>query len=125
MIDHVSFAVSDLSAALDFYDTALAALGVARVMQDPPDGPPLAVGYGAPDNPFFWLHADTPVAGSLHVAFTAPDRAAVDAFHTAALAAGGRDNGAPGLRAHYHATYYAAFVLDLDGNNIEAVTHKA
>ena len=125
MIDHISFAVSDLSAALDFYDTALAPLGAVRVMQDPPDVPPLAVGYGTPNTPFFWLHADTPAAGSLHVAFTAPDRAAVDAFHAAALAAGGRDNGAPGLRPHYHLSYYAAFVLDLNGNNIEAVTHEA
>ena len=63
MIDHLSFAVSDLSAALDFYDMALAPLGISRVMQDAAEGPPVAVGYGTPDNPFFWLHADTPAAG--------------------------------------------------------------
>ena len=81
------------------------------------------LGFGLPEAPQFWLHEGAP-GRPVHVAFHAVDRARVDAFHAAALAAGGRDNGAPGLRSHYHPTYYAAFVLDPDGNNVEAVCHS-
>jgi catechol 2,3-dioxygenase-like lactoylglutathione lyase family enzyme len=123
MIDHIGLAVADLPAALAFYDSALAPLGITRVMQFPNEGEPLGVGYGTEGKPFFWLHAGSPAAGPLHVAFAAAGRAAVDAFHAGALAAGGRDNGAPGLRPEYHPGYYGAFVLDPDGNNVEAVNH--
>jgi catechol 2,3-dioxygenase-like lactoylglutathione lyase family enzyme len=82
-------------------------------------------GFGVDGKPSFWVAERAPVGGSFHVAFTASSRPAVDAFHAAALAAGGRDNGGPGPRPQYHPTYYGAFVLDPDGNNIEAVCHAA
>jgi catechol 2,3-dioxygenase-like lactoylglutathione lyase family enzyme len=123
MIDHIGLPVADLPAALAFYDQALASLGITRVMQFPEEGAPLGVGYGTAGKPFFWLQAGQGLAGPLHVAFAAPDNATVDAFHAAALAAGGRDNGAPGPRPEYHPGYYGAFVLDPDGNNVEAVNH--
>ncbi|WP_310540636.1 VOC family protein [Phenylobacterium sp.] len=118
MLDHVSLKVADHTAAQAFYDKALAPLGLIRLvsMED-------ASGYGA-GRPFFWI-GQGGKAGDCHVAFTAPDQATVDAFFAAALAAGGRDNGSPGLREHYHPTYYGAFVLDPDGHNIEAVCHGA
>lgn len=81
------------------------------------------MGFGASEKPFFWLGESEDASGPLHIAFAAPNRAGVDAFYEAALKAGGTDNGAPGLRPHYHANYYGAFVLDLDGNNVEAVCH--
>lgn len=116
MLDHVSLKVADHAAAQAFYDQALEPLGLARLfsMGD-------SSGYGA-GRPFFWI-GQGERAGYCHVAFTASDRAIVDAFYAAALAAGGRDNGPPGLREHYHPTYYGAFVLDPDGHNIEAVCH--
>lgn len=116
MLDHVSLKVADHAAAQAFYDQALEPLGLARLfsMGD-------SSGYGA-GRPFFWI-GQGERAGYCHVAFTASDRATVDAFYAAALAAGGRDNGPPGLREHYHPTYYGAFVLDPDGHNIEAVCH--
>ncbi len=124
MLDHIGLVVSDLAASLAFYDQALAPLGIGRVMRfDGPDGQPMFVGYGTGRKPFFWLHAGPAASGPMHVAFAAADHAAVDRFHAAALAAGGRDNGAPGIRAEYHPTYYGAFVLDPDGNNVEAVDH--
>ena len=92
-------------------------------MTFPDEGEPQGVGYGADRKPFFWVSAHGPASGPIHVAFAAPDQAAVRAFHAAALAAGGRDNGAPGLRVEYHPTYYGAFVLDPDGNDLEAVNH--
>jgi predicted lactoylglutathione lyase len=82
-----------------------------------------AVGFGADGKPFYWIGAGDGRSAPVHVAFTAKSRAAVDAFYQAALKAGGKDNGPPGLRPHYHADYYGAFVLDVDGNNIEAVSH--
>ena len=118
MIDHVILPVGDVAASRRFYEIALAPVGMAVVM-DFPQG----VGFGAGGTPWFWISARPPVTG-VHVAFTAQDRTAVDAFHAAALAAGGTDNGAPGIRAHYHPSYYGAFVLDPDGNNIEAVCHR-
>jgi catechol 2,3-dioxygenase-like lactoylglutathione lyase family enzyme len=81
------------------------------------------IGFGANGKPFFWIGGGQAVQGPVHIAFDAPNRATVDAFHQAALAAGGEDNGAPGIRAHYHPNYYGAFVFDLDGHNIEAVCH--
>ena len=127
MIDHIGFPVSDLARARSFYDGALQPLGIGLVMEvteEMTGGHGAHLGYGRDGNPFFWIGSGGGSAGgACHVAFVAPDRATVDAFHKAALTAGGRDNGAPGLRPHYHASYYGAFVLDPDGNNIEAVHH--
>ena len=119
MFDHISFGVRDIARARRFYDAALAPLGV-RCHSAAED----SLGYGA-DGPRFWLSAtDHPVPADmrsgLHVCFSAPDRGAVDAFHAAALATGGSDNGKPGLRPAYADTYYAAFVIDPDGYRIEA-----
>ncbi len=128
MIDHVGFAVSNYERAKEFYAKALAPLGYKLIMEVPaetnPSGFP-AAGFGAEGKPDFWIGGEGRLEHPLHVAIVAKDRAAVDAFHREALAAGGRDNGAPGIRAHYHPNYYGAFVLDLDGHNIEAVCHKA
>jgi uncharacterized protein involved in tolerance to divalent cations/catechol 2,3-dioxygenase-like lactoylglutathione lyase family enzyme len=124
MLDHIGIRVSDMSRALAFYDRALAPLGITRVMTfGGTEEAPANVGYGTGRKPFFWIGAGTPPGAPLHVAFAAPDRAAVDAFHAAALAAGGTDNGGPGLRPKYHPGYYGAFALDPDGNNVEAVHH--
>lgn len=119
MFDHIGFGVSDLAASKAFFVQALAPLGVAVVMEGD-----YGVGLGRNNKPTLWLHRarETPVP--LHLAFTAAERGQVDAFHHAALAAGGRDNGAPGLRPHYHPDYYAAFVIGPDGHNVEAVCHK-
>lgn len=127
MIDHTGIHVRDLALSLAFYKAALAPLGYG-VRLSLPD----AVGFGAVppapgDDPGgdFWLTRATPMAPRSHIAFRAQSRAQVDAFHGAALQAGGTDNGPPGLRPHYHAHYYAAFVHDPDGYNIEAVFHGA
>jgi catechol 2,3-dioxygenase-like lactoylglutathione lyase family enzyme len=119
-LDHVGLDVSDYGASKAFYEAALAPLGM-RLMMEPVPG----VGGFGDDFPFFWIGARGrgPDSGT-HVAFTTEGRATVDAFHEAALAAGGRDNGAPGVREIYHPHYYGAFVLDPDGNNIEAVCHS-
>lgn len=117
MLDHIVIAVSDLAASKDFYVRALAPLGSAVVLEFPS-----TVGLGSRGKPFFWIRAGGGQE-QVHVAFAAPDRATVDAFYEAALAAGGRDNGAPGVREIYHPTYYGAFVLDPDGHNVEAVCH--
>jgi len=124
MIDHTGIAVSDFDASKRFYDAALAPLGASLVMMVPEeftDG--LKVGGYGYDRPQFWLHEAAEPGPGRHYAFTADARAEVDAFYEAALGAGGRDNGAPGLRPHYHPNYYGAFVFDPDGNNIEAVCH--
>jgi catechol 2,3-dioxygenase-like lactoylglutathione lyase family enzyme len=133
MIDHISLPVSDHARSRAFYDKALEALGykVAMEVTDSPDY--VGTGYGPSDlpEPAFWIGASREPAPlpvtpeGQHIAFQAPDRGAVDAFHAAALAAGGRDNGSPGLRPHYHSNYYAAFVLDPDGHRLEAVCHGA
>ncbi|KRW93976.1 VOC family protein [Paracoccus sp. PXZ] len=126
MIDHIGFPVSDLDRSRAFYDRALAPLGVELLMEvteEMTGGHGAHLGYGRDGKPFFWIGSGQPAGAGTHVAFAAPDRATVDAFHAAALAAGGRDNGAPGLRPEYHPGYYGAFVLDPDGNNIEAVHH--
>jgi catechol 2,3-dioxygenase-like lactoylglutathione lyase family enzyme len=132
MIDHLSVSVADPARSAAFYDAALAPLGYVRAMEfEAPDGSFKGIAYGpAGGKPYFWIGgpalggaAVTPMAG-FHVAFAAAGRAAVDAFHAAALGAGGADNGAPGLRPHYHPHYYAAFVIDPDGHHVEAVCHK-
>jgi len=126
MIDHIGMPVSDLARATAFYLKALAPLGIAIVMDVSAEqtGASAAVGFGADFKPFFWI-GEAPGLGSghVHVAFVANSPAEVDAFYQAAIAAGGKDNGKPGLRPHYHADYYGAFVLDPDGHNIEAVCH--
>lgn len=122
MIDHVGFAVSDYQRSKAFYERALAPLRITLLMEF--SG--AAAGFGRDDEgkPFFFLEAHgEPVRGRLHIAFTAESRAQVDAFHAAAIEAGGTDNGAPGLR-WYHPDYYGGYVLDPDGNNIEAVCHR-
>ena len=120
MLDHVGLNVSDYRASRAFYEQALAPLGYRIAMAFDQWK---AAGFGANDKPEFWISERPPTTSGTHVCFACDDHATVDAFHVAALAAGGRDNGPPGLREHYHPTYYAAFVLDLDGNNVEAVCH--
>jgi catechol 2,3-dioxygenase-like lactoylglutathione lyase family enzyme len=124
MIDHIGFSVSDYPRAKAFYEKALAPLGyvlVMEVQQDANDAP--AAGFGAGGKPDFWIGGEGGLNKPVHIAITAKDRPAVDAFYKAAIAAGAKDNGRPGLRPHYHANYYGAFVLDFDGHNIEAVCH--
>ncbi|MEP1355955.1 MAG: VOC family protein [Tateyamaria sp.] len=125
MIDHITFGVLDFDRSTAFYDSAFAPLGVRRVFDVPLEhsGGVKVTGYGD-DRPWFWLAEERATTGMMHIALRADSRAAVDAFHAAALAAGGTDNGPPGLRLHYHADYYGAFVLDPDGHNIEAVCHS-
>ncbi|GAA0714913.1 VOC family protein [Dokdonella soli] len=126
MIDHIGIAVSDYAKSKAFYERALAPLGIGLMMEVTPeqtgDGS-YAAGFGAQGKPFFWISSSSAQQGRTHVAFTAPSRTVVDAFHRTALVAGGRDNGAPGLRPHYHQNYYGAFVRDPDGHNVEAVCH--
>ena len=119
-IDHVGLVVADYARAKAFYDNALAPLGIAAVMEIEHGG--RFAGFGT-DRPFFWIGDQGRATAGTHVALAASSRAQVDAFYAAALAAGGTDNGAPGLRPHYHPNYYGAFVLDPDGHNIEAVHH--
>ncbi|MCR6627341.1 MAG: VOC family protein [Pseudoxanthomonas sp.] len=126
MIDHLGIEVADYARSRDFYERVLAALGHGVVMEVTRDmtGAYEGCGFGPPGRPHFWVGrgSGTPGRGS-HIAFSAQTRAQVDAFHAAALAAGARDNGAPGLRPHYHPDYYGAFAIDPDGHNIEAVCH--
>jgi catechol 2,3-dioxygenase-like lactoylglutathione lyase family enzyme len=119
MLDHVTIGVTDIARSRAFYDLALAPLGITRLYAE---GEGFA-GYGIGEKAFFWIGLKAEQKTGAHIAFAAPNRAAVDAFHAAALAAGGTDNGAPGLRPHYHDDYYGAFVLDPDGHNIESVCH--
>jgi catechol 2,3-dioxygenase-like lactoylglutathione lyase family enzyme len=119
MIDHVTANVSDFESAKRFYGQVLAPLGYSLQM-DLGEAAGFGTGAGIPG---FWISTNDE-RGATHVAFGAGDRASVDRFHEAAIAAGAKDNGAPGLRPHYHEAYYAAFVHDADGNNIEAVCHK-
>src|SRR5581483_1412910 len=126
MIDHIGFPVSDYEKSKAFYAKALAPLGYTLIMEVPgsvTESGSAAAGFGANGKPDFWIGGEGGLGKCMHVAILARDRAAVDAFYRAALAAGGKDNGAPGLRPHYHKDYYGAFVLDLDGHNIEAVCH--
>ncbi|MDB2369206.1 VOC family protein [Octadecabacter sp.] len=125
MIDHSGVTVSDFERSKAFYTGAFAPLGATFLQAVPlehTDG--VKVGGFGIDDPCFWISEGEAHKPPLHFAFTANSRATVDAFHAAAIAAGGRDNGKPGLRVIYHENYYGAFVLDPDGNNIEAVCHK-
>jgi catechol 2,3-dioxygenase-like lactoylglutathione lyase family enzyme len=127
MIDHLGFPVSDMAKSKAFYVKALAPLDVAVIMEVTAEqtGAGAGVGMGRDGRPFFWFGDGRPATGGVHVAFATQTRAAVDAFYAAAMAAGGRDNGPPGPRPRYHENYYGAFVLDPDGNNIEAVCRLA
>ena len=120
MIDHTGYMVSDLEKSVAFYTKALAPIGYAPLMQFPG-----VAGFGANGKPDFWIHGDGThkPTDKLHIAFRAAGRAEVRKFYEAAIAAGGTDNGAPGERPHYHEHYYAAFVRDLDGHNVEVVCH--
>jgi catechol 2,3-dioxygenase-like lactoylglutathione lyase family enzyme len=121
MLDHVGFGVSDYQRSKAFYERALAPLGIELLMEPVAE----AAGFGRDGKPFFWVETRGPaVKGGLHVAFAVEDRGTVDTFHAVALEAGGTDNGAPGVREIYHPNYYGAYVLDPDGNNIEAVCHR-
>ena len=127
MLDHIGLAVADMERSKAFYEAALKPLGIGLVMEvtAAQTGGEAHAGFGAEEKPFFWIGTGAKPKGGAHVAFTARERAQVEAFHRAAMGAGGRDNGPPGLRPHYHPNYYGAFVLDPDGNNIEAVCHRA
>ena len=121
MLDHLSIHITDLDASVTFYDRVLGALGINRSFSIP--------GIAAYGQMFFWLYAgksgETPTPDRQHIAFKANARAAVDAFYQAALANGGQDNGAPGIRSNYHPNYYAAYVIDPDGYKLEAVCHNS
>ncbi|MBR0793918.1 VOC family protein [Bradyrhizobium jicamae] len=119
MLDHVTIGVRDVERSKAFYDEALRALGISRLYAEGAD----FAGYGIRPKAFFWIGRRAITQTGAHIAFTAADRATVDRFYDDAVRAGGRDNGPPGIRPHYHANYYGAFVLDPDGHNIEAVCH--
>jgi catechol 2,3-dioxygenase-like lactoylglutathione lyase family enzyme len=120
VLDHVGIEVADFDRSRGFYEMALAPLGLTVVMEPMPQ----MAGFGEEGKPWFWVMArGRPAVHGVHLAFKASGHDAVDTFHAAGLAAGGADNGAPGPRPLYHASYYAAFVLDPDGNNVEAVCH--
>jgi catechol 2,3-dioxygenase-like lactoylglutathione lyase family enzyme len=125
MLDHTGFAVTDFEKSKDFYIKALAPLSIELLAEVAAEqtGDGAHAGFGADGRSFFWIGDGARAAGPVHVAFTAQSRANVDAFYVAGMEAGGRDNGGPGLRPHYHPSYYSAYVRDPDGNNIEAVCH--
>jgi predicted lactoylglutathione lyase len=125
MLDHIGLAVGDVARAKEFYLAALAPLGIGIVVEVTAEqtGAEAHVGFGSAGKPYFWIGGGTAVKGPVHIAFTAQSRTQVDAFYQAALAAGGGDNGPPGIRAYYHPNYYGAFAFDLDGHNVEAVCH--
>jgi catechol 2,3-dioxygenase-like lactoylglutathione lyase family enzyme len=119
VFDHLGIGASDLEASKAFFVEALAPLGVTVIMEVPD-----AVGLGRDRKPSFWLGTSTVKCGPLHIAFSAETRRQVDDFYRRALAAGGKDNGPPGLRPHYHPDYYGAFVIGPDGHNVEVVCHR-
>ena len=126
MLDHIGFSVSNMKISRIFYEKTLKPLGITPLMEVTPEMTGTSeshVGFGA-SRPFFWIGTGGKVSVATHVAFATESRKIVDEFYAAAIAAGGRDNGKPGLRPHYHENYYGAFVLDPDGNNIEAVCHS-
>jgi catechol 2,3-dioxygenase-like lactoylglutathione lyase family enzyme len=127
IINHVEFPVEEAKRSRRFYEAVLAPLGLTLVISIDPARTPhggARHGFGKNGYPSLWIHQKSGERLSIHLAFTADDRATVDAFHAAALAHGGTDNGAPGIRERYHDHYYAAYVLDPDGNNIEAVCQR-
>ena len=125
MIDHTGVTVSNFQASKEFYLRALVPIGYSLIREVPASvtGRNDAAGFGVAPKPDFWIGSGSPNVPPIHIAFRVDSRALVDAFYQAAIAAGGRDNGAPGPRPHYHPNYYGAFVLDPDGHNIEAVCH--
>lgn len=125
MIDHTGIDISNPQISRRFYEQALAPLGYVILMEVPKEvtGGVTVLGMGVAPKPDFWLHEGMPQTPRVHIAFRADNRAQVDLFYKAAIAAGGKDNGPPGPRPHYHPNYYGAFVLDPDGHNIEAVCH--
>lgn len=125
MIDHMGVSVKDYAASKRFYTAALAPLGVFEMMEVTPEqnATGFACGFGAEHNPFFWIGEGVTTDEGIHIAFTAKTRDQVDAFYSTAMQAGATDNGAPGIREQYHPNYYAAFVRDPNGFNVEAVCH--
>lgn len=119
MLDHIGIKVRDFSSSVRFYADALACLGYKIVYEE--NG--RIAGLGVSENADLWIEQSNPITKMVHIAFQSPDRQKVDVFYQQGLIAGGRDNGPPGLRPHYHPNYYAAFLLDPDGNNIEVVCH--
>lgn len=127
VIDHAGLGVSDISDAQAFYEAALGPLGIELLISidaDPPGSTPRRLGFGSEGKPFLWLHAAPVPSHGAHIALIAQSREAVDAFYAAAIAAGGQNNGAPGIRSHYHADYYAAYILAPDQVNLEAVCQR-
>jgi catechol 2,3-dioxygenase-like lactoylglutathione lyase family enzyme len=121
MLDHLGINVSDYDRSREFYGQALAPIGYSLLMEPMPR----IGGFGRDGKPDFWITDQRqPTSENVHIAFVAEDRATVDAFHACAIEAGGTDNGGPGIREIYHPTYYGAYVLDLDGNNVEVVCHR-
>ena len=123
-IDHIGLSVTDFEAAKKFYAAALAPLRMTALVEFPVTGGFPVAGVGADGKPFFWISGTGKTTPHVHLAFSVENRAQVDAFHAAAIAAGGKDNGGPGIRELYHPNYYGAFILDPDGHNIEAVSHR-
>jgi catechol 2,3-dioxygenase-like lactoylglutathione lyase family enzyme len=119
MLDHVTIGVSDIARSIAFYDKVLKSIGIERLYAE---GDSFA-GYGINKKAFFWIGLKSSPITGMHIAFAVQDRALVDRFHLIGLSAGGRDNGPPGPRQHYHPHYYGAFILDPDGHNVEAVCH--
>ena len=125
MIDHTGVNVSDFKISKDFYSKALAPIGYSLLLEIPKSvtGYADVAGFGVAPKPDFWIASGKPNDPPIHIAFRVDTRTLVDSFYKAAMAAGGRDNGGPGVRPHYHPNYYGAFVLDPDGHNVEAVCH--
>lgn len=119
MIDHIGICTINFENCINFYTSVLATLNYKKMAEYP-----TGVGFGSGNQTIFWVNQSKMTTSNLHISFKATNRTMVDNFYQEALKAGGKDNGAPGLRSHYHADYYAAFIIDLDGNNIEAVCHN-
>jgi len=126
MIDHIGIVASDFEKSKKFFSEALSAIGYSLIAEFPASvtGHTDVAGFGEPPKPDFWISRGKATNSPVHIAFRVGSRSVVDAFYKAAIAAGGRDNGGPGVRAHYHPNYYGAFVLDPDGHNVEAVCHS-
>jgi catechol 2,3-dioxygenase-like lactoylglutathione lyase family enzyme len=123
-VDHLGIGVSDIVQAQAFYEPVLKSLGIVLVISiesDPPSSKPRRLGFGSGGKPYLWLHEASAPSHGAHIALIAPSREAVNVFHANGIAAGGKDNGAPGIRPHYHSSYYAAYVIAPNGVNLEAV----